>query len=300
MAVVAQLVRALDCGSRCRGFETRRSPIYSLSSLLAVSTLEAIILGIIQGLTEFLPVSSSGHLELGEFFLGLKDLHLFVLFDLVCHLGTLLSIFCVLYAQIKSSLMRDRTRFFQVVLGTLPLFPLVLILHPIKSLFNKPEYLGYAFLLTSLLLYLGTNFGNNKTPQRLEKRKWRDALMVGVFQAIAIIPGVSRSGSTISAGLLLGWKPADAATFSFLLAIPAILGGCVVELLDYSLHANTFATISPIQYIAGFFCSFIVGYFALRLVMHLAVKQKLHYFIWYCFFLGLTTLIYFNFIHAHV
>lgn len=295
MAIVAQLVRALDCGSRCRGFEPRRSPFFILSlHSLAVTTLEAIILGIVQGLTEFLPVSSSGHLELVQTFLGLKNLHLYVLFDLICHLGTLLAIFFVFYPQIKQSLFYDRTKFLQILLGTLPLFPLVLIIHPIKSLFDQPEFLGFAFLFTSLLLYLGTTLKIQDSVTSVTKHKWRDAILIGIFQAVAIIPGVSRSGSTISGALILGWSTKEAATFSFLLAIPAILGGCAIELLEYFLHSSTFAEVTPSQYGWGFICSFVVGYFALRLVMFLAVKQKFHYFAWYCLFLGLATLLYFN------
>src|SRR5258705_3070450 len=116
--------------------------IAQLSPFLAMSTFEAIILGIIQGLTEFLPVSSSGHLELGQYVLGLTHLDRYVLFNLVCHLGTLCAVFAVFLPQIKDTLVSDRKKLIQVIIGTLPLFPLVLLMKPIKSLFDQPQYLG--------------------------------------------------------------------------------------------------------------------------------------------------------------
>lgn len=263
-----------------------------------MSTLEALILGIIQGLTEFLPVSSSGHLELGQFFLGLTDLHHYILFDLVCHLGTLLAVIIVFFQQIKQVLVEDRTRLFQIVLGTLPLFPLVLLIKPIKALFDQPEYLGYCFLLTALLLYLGIRLGPLIEARRKPSR-WNDALVIGIFQAVAILPGVSRSGATISAGRLLGWSSQDAIQFSFLLAIPAILGGVTLELLQLATSSQSPSSSSNIvglpQYLLGFISSLVVGYIALCWMMKLAAKNKFQYFVWYCIFIGITTLVYFNF-----
>lgn len=260
-----------------------------------VTTLEAIFLGIIQGLTEFLPVSSSGHLELTQYFLGLTELHNYVVFDLVCHLGTLCAIFLIYKQDIIQSFTSNRTRMIQVVLGTLPLFPLVLIMKPIKALFNEPQYLGGFFLLTALILYLGIKLGNTKNQAVLEKSKWRDSLGIGVFQALAILPGVSRSGSTISAARILGWNAEEAVTFSFLLAIPAILGGATLELLQLAFkpQATTLPALSFAQYAWGFATSCSVGYFALSLLRQLANKQKFMYFVWYCLTLGIMTSLYF-------
>lgn len=260
-----------------------------------MSTLEAIILGIIQGLTEFLPVSSSGHLELGQYFLGLTNLQHYVLFGLICHLGTLLAVVIIFFDQIKTTLFADRVRFMQVVLGTLPLFPLLLILKPIKSLFNQPEYLGICFLITAGLLYLGIRLGSILPEKKLQTRRWRDALIVGVFQAFAILPGVSRSGATISAGRMLGWKQQDAVTFSFLLAIPAILGGVTLETLQLlTAQHSSGPHLDGIQYAIGFLTSFGIGYFALRLLIKIAAKDKFIYFVWYCSALGVLSILYFN------
>jgi undecaprenyl-diphosphatase len=256
-----------------------------------MTTFEAIILGIIQGLTEFLPVSSSGHLQLAQRLFGFTNLDQYILFDLVCHLGTLIAVVWVFFKQIQGTINSDRTRFWQVVLGTLPLFPLVFILKPIKAVFDQPEYLGYFFLVTAGLLYAGIHWGSTATDAVLQKRRWRDALVIGTFQAAAILPGVSRSGATISAGRLLGWHPQDAITFSFLLAIPAILGGVTLELMRLYTHGTDLPMISWQSYAAGFLTSFIVGYFALLLLMRLAAKDKFIYFVWYCLIIGIATIL---------
>jgi undecaprenyl-diphosphatase len=249
--------------------------------------IDAIILGIIQGLTEFLPVSSSGHLTLVQSLLGIENLHEYVLFDLVCHLGTLLAILCVFFRSIVRLVSTERTLFWQIALGTLPLFPLVLLIKPIKSLFNQPELLGYFFLLTALLLWCGIRFGNSRpSPSR-----WRDPLVIGTFQALAILPGVSRSGSTLSAARLLGWSMEEALRFSFLLAIPAILGGVTIELLQLKSRPPDIGLSS---YAAGFATSFAVGLATLVGLLKLASKKQFMYFVWYCLLIGVASLIYFN------
>jgi undecaprenyl-diphosphatase len=250
-----------------------------------MTSLEALILGIIQGFTEFLPVSSSGHLELGQYFLGLSDLHQYVLFDLVCHLGTLLSILCVLYKPM------DRKRFFQIMLGTLPLIPLVFFLKPIKSTFDQPQYLGYCFLFTAALLFLGTKKNTETQPKPL-----RDPLLIGLFQAIAILPGISRSGSTISAARFLGWTRQEAVLFSFQLAIPAILGGVGIEFLQLlrSIDPIASTSVGMGHYLIGFLSSFLTGWLALMLLMKLMLQDKLIYFVWYCLALGIACILFFN------
>lgn len=258
---------------------------------------EAIILGIIQGLTEFLPVSSSGHLELGQYFLGFQDLKQYILFDLVCHLGTLVAIFWFFFSDIKQSLTSDMTRVRQLIIAMLPLFPLLLILKPIKALFDEPQYLGYCFLLTALFLTIGSRFSIGAAPSESRRSRWGDALTIGFFQAIAILPGVSRSGSTISAARVLGWKKQDAISFSFLLAIPTILGGMALETMTLlsSSHSSAYAAVSFSAFAFGFLTSFVVGCFSLKLLVLLTANNQWRYFIGYCLLLGLGTTIYFNY-----
>lgn len=270
-------------------------PAFFTTALL-MSPFDAVLLGIIQGLTEFLPISSSGHLALGQIFLGLKNLDHYLLFNLVCHLGTLLAIVIVFFEQICLILRSETTRLYQIILGTLPLIPLVLIIKPLKALFNQPHYLGFCFLFTALLLYAGIRLGPVVSPCT-HTHRWRDALLIGVFQAMAILPGVSRSGSTISGATMLGWKQQDAITFSFLLAIPAILGGTILELWHLMEH-HAATTQPPVvgwtEYAAGFLAAFVVGYLALRFLVKLAKKNSFIYFVWYCAFIGIATILYFG------
>ncbi|MEX1012366.1 MAG: undecaprenyl-diphosphate phosphatase [Waddliaceae bacterium] len=241
-----------------------------------MTIIEALILGAIQGITEFLPISSSGHLILGQKLFGFEKLDQYILFDLICHIGTLLPI-CLLFSEQLKKVFSKK-----VILGTLPLFPLLLILSPIKSLYNDPKYLGFFFLLTALLLLMG------RCVRIKRMNNIFDAIIIGVFQALAILPGVSRSGATISSAKSLGWSNDDAVQFSFLLAIPAILGGMVVESVALMRTPQPLLDLSV--YTAGFVSSMIVGFVALGLLVQLVKKEKLHYFVWYCIILGTYTL----------
>jgi undecaprenyl-diphosphatase len=254
---------------------------------------ESFFLGLIQGVTEFLPVSSSGHLELAQYFLGFRDLSRYTLFNLICHLGTLGSIFYVFFPQIKRSL-TTKKNFLQVVVGTLPLVPLVFFLKPLKSLFDQPQYLGFCFLISSFLIFAGTyyHFGKRKN---IEKSSLKDSLAIGMFQALAILPGISRSGATISAARLLGWKKEAAVSYSFMLAIPAILGGVLIEIVQlYKLPVSEAAFLHAGQFLMGFLTSFGVGCASLKFLIRMSVGDKWVYFAWYCLAIGVFTILYFN------
>lgn len=257
---------------------------------LCMTSLEALFLGILQGLTEFLPVSSSGHLILFQNLFGLKNLDSLILFDLVIHLGTLAAIFCIFYKKIWESLCNYK-QMAALFIGILPLFPLLLVIKPIKHLFNEPQYLGGFFLLTAAILYSGIRFSREKVMQH----PFRDAFFIGLFQAFAILPGVSRSGSTISGARLLGWNYQNAVTFSFLLAIPTILGGVVIESLQL-LRGDTYMhpDVTLTSYFIGFCSSFLVGYFSLKFLIKLGTSDKWMIFVWYCLILGICTTIHFN------
>lgn len=258
-----------------------------------MTALDAILLGIVQGLTEFLPVSSSGHLKLAQYFLGMQDLDHYILFDLVCHLGTLFAIVIVFFQNIKNSFEKNSPRFWQVAIATLPLFPLVLLMKPIKAIYADPSYLGFFFLLSAAILFAGVRFGKTKPEAQLAGHPYRDALKIGLWQAVAILPGVSRSGSTISGARLMGWSANDAVVFSFLLAIPAILGGIVVEVFKLWQHPEGSINLPFSYYLLGAGFSFAIGFFALQLLIRLALQNKFSYFAWYCLILGLATTYYF-------
>lgn len=276
LAVVAQLVRALDCGSKCRGFESRRSPSFSHFFIVTVTIWLAFFLGCVQGLTEFLPISSSGHLLLFQKLFGLEQLSQYVLFDIVCHLGTLLAILVALRPELdclwKKKVVRD------ICLGSLPLLPLVLIVHPLKTLLHQPWVLSFSFFLSACFIWLGRPL--SKTSPHLLDPFW-----IGLAQAIAILPGVSRSGATISTARALGWNWDTAFQFSFLLAIPAILGGTILEITSFS---DTNTPFLPL--LVGFSTSFFVGKWALQRVRWILKSEKWHYFGWYCLILGLVNL----------
>lgn len=259
-----------------------------------MTTLDAILLGLVQGLTEFLPVSSSGHLQLVQHLLGMRNLDHYIIFDLACHLGTLLAIALVFFQNIKDVFQKDQTRFWQVVIATLPLFPLVFLMKPIKAAYADPSYLGFFFILTAFILFIGVKFGKTLPEKQMKRYPWRDAIIIGFWQAIAILPGVSRSGSTISGTRLLGWDAREAVVFSFLLAIPAILGGTTLELFKLWHDSESVIDLPLSHYLLGSLTSFFVGFFALKLLMQLALQNKFYYFAWYCLILGLATTYYFH------
>ena len=263
-----------------------------------MSLVEAIILGIIQGFTEFFPVSSSGHLALGQMFFGLHDLHNFIFFDVVLHLGTLLAIITVFGPEIRNIFARERQKLLIIGIGTLPLVPLTLAIGTIKDLLANVHILGFCFLTTAMLLFLGERL--RKTGFRPSYGFWLNPLIIGCSQALALLPGISRSGSTISTARMLGWSRKEAVEFSFLLAIPAILGSVTLELLIIITGDTTsnVAAIPPLHYLLGFTAAFVTGLIALKTLKKLAVEGRLTGFIWYCAIIGIATIIFVEVFHG--
>jgi undecaprenyl-diphosphatase len=268
--------------------------------VLLVSIFEAIALGLVQGLTEFFPVSSSGHLKLVQTLFGLENLSLYLPFDLVCHLGTIFSILLVFRKDILSLFQSERKLLFLIVISGLPLLPLYPFLSYIKRIYDFPQILGGFFLCTALLLYLGEKFTFPRRPDKKGHRVFYDAFTIGVFQAVALMPGISRSGATISAASMLGWKKDEAARFSFLMSVPPILGGVAIELRTLLSGKAIVAEIPISHYFIGFSVSFAVGLMALLGVLHLVKKKSLLPFAWYCAILGVLSLIYLNFLNPMV
>lgn len=256
-----------------------------------MSVTEALFLGIIQGLTEFFPISSSGHLKLAQHLIGLEQLDQYIFFDLLCHLGTLLAILCVFHRDITTLFSKDWKKVTLLCAATLPLFPIAFMMGPIRQIFEEPANLAFAFLFTGTLLLLGELCASKLKAIGGEKG-WGSALIIGVFQAIAVIPGVSRSGSTISIARILGWERMEAARFSFLLAIPAILGGVTLEVLNLLSGKAVAAEAAFSTYLAGFGASFGVGWLALSILLRLIQKGRLNIFVWYCFSLGIGWLLF--------
>ena len=235
--------------------------------------LQALILGIVQGLTEFLPVSSSTHLALAKRFLGCESS---LYFDLICHLGTLIAALIVLWKEVWAVL-RSPKLIGLFTLALLPLIPAYLLFKPIRVLFaDQPG----AFLLCTSALLFGASWIQFRTSS-----KWKDVLCIGVAQSLALIPGISRSGSTIAVARMLGWEWKEAARFSFLLAMPAILGGSILETMHGGLE-----TLDRGAILCGFAASLLVGLASIRLLFWLLDKGTLKPFAFYC--LGIGILIY--------
>lgn len=242
--------------------------------------IQAVVLGIVQGLTEFLPVSSSGHLVIAQNFFGFTSPP--IMFDVVVHAGTLLAIVVYFYRWIiKLKLVYFRL----VVLGTVPAIVVGLMLNNvIESLFNSLSVVGVGLLITSVLLFLSnTKFAKRENNKSIDSFR---SIVIGLFQAIAIIPGISRSGSTVVGGMLFGLNKKEAFRFSFMLAIPAIIGALVLQIIGGGLYSE----IGYLSIMIGFFTAAITGFGALKILDKVINASKLHYFGYYCAVLGFSLL----------
>lgn len=263
--------------------------------------IEAVLLGIVQGITEFLPVSSSGHLKLIQLMFGLKNVHNYILFDLVCHLGTLCAVVWIMNRDIIN-LFRNRHHLKLLALATLPLVLTYFLFHSsLKKVYGDPQFLGVFFIITAIVLFLGEKFSvtrpsTNESHVVNSKRNFYEATTIGCAQALAIFPGISRSAATISAARWVGWNREQAARFSFLLSIPTICGGVFLEGIAFLKAPNHFSSISSWSYGIGFFASFAIGSLVLTFFLKILKKYSLKPFAWYCLLLGISTILYFNFL----
>ncbi|MEX1228917.1 MAG: undecaprenyl-diphosphate phosphatase [Planctomycetaceae bacterium] len=256
---------------------------------------EAIILGIVQGIAEFLPISSSGHLVIVETLLGMKA-ETNLLLDVMLHVGTLGSIL-VVYRKDVFALLHQPKLCAAIVVGTLPAVVIGLSLKDFfEAAFGNPLLVGCCLLVTAVLLIAGQRL--ERAQRQLDALDLKRAFGIGLFQAFAILPGVSRSGSTIAGGLILGLDRQSAATFSFLLAIPAIGGAAVLTLKDVfdAATAATAASATPATIpwgaiLAGTVASFFVGWMSLRTLLRLITQRRLHWFAAYCAMAGLAVIV---------
>ncbi|MGI6435670.1 MAG: undecaprenyl-diphosphate phosphatase [Syntrophomonadaceae bacterium] len=254
-----------------------------------MTVIQALILGAVQGLTEFLPVSSSGHLVIFQHLLGLADTPL--AFDVLVHMGTLIAVFVAFWSDIAALLRKPWSKLtFLIVVGCIPAGLAGVLLEPIfEEAFTSLLVVGVGLLITGAILMLSEKWALARPGlKEIEETSYRDVLFIGLLQAIAIFPGISRSGSTISAGLLAGLERPFAARFSFLLSIPVILGAGLIHVKD--LDSGTMASIPGAAIATGLFSAALFGYIAIKLVLHLVNKGRLSMFSWYVWGLGLITL----------
>ena len=251
-----------------------------------MTIFEAALLGIIQGLTEFLPISSSGHLVIGQKVLGISVAG--NVFEIVVHLGTLVSVFIVFWKdiwQLITSLKSAPTQKYisAIIVGTLPAVIIGFLFRDVISeAFENIKVVAVTLMITGLIL-LTTKFINTKLKDISVGR----GLLIGIAQGMAIIPGISRSGMTISLGMYLGIAPDKAAKFSFLLGIPAIFGAGLLTGLD--LMESSEPTLALSVLIVGFVSSLLVGWISLKWLLGLIKSGKFHWFGVYCLLIGLIS-----------
>lgn len=251
----------------------------------------SLILGLIQGITEFLPVSSSGHLDIGIAFFGLTDPKSNLSFVVFLHFTCLVAIIVVLFGEIKEIFTRQKINtILWIIIATIPAGVIGIIFNRTIEIFFSRQRLylvGIALIINGLILMIGevSGWGERKPA---EKAGPVTSFIIGLAQAIAILPGISRSGSTIATGLMSGLDKKAAVTFSFFLAIPVILGAAILELKDFSKFTATF---QPIPILCGGVTSLITSIIAIKLLIRLVRNSKLYYFSIYCFLVGMIVLL---------
>lgn len=260
-----------------------------------MNIIDAIILGIIQGLTEFLPVSSSGHLEIGKFILGDQSIpQESLVFTIVLHFATALSTIVVFRKDVLEILTglfqfkwNDEMKFsVKIIISMIPAVIVGLFFEEqLEQLFgNNIKFVGFMLLITALLLFLA-----DKAKNTTKNVSNTSAFIIGVSQAIAMLPGISRSGSTISTSVLLGIDKTKAARFSFLMVVPLIFGSICKEVASGKI---TYESDNLIPLTAGFIAAFVAGLLACTWMIKLVRNSKLTYFAIYCLLVGLTAIVY--------
>ena len=267
--------------------------------------LSSFLLGLVQGLAEFLPISSSGHLSIAQNLLGLNT-EIPEFFDVLLHLGTLVAVFVAYWRDIcdmVAELIRGvgdlvhgttprqvppaRRLILLIIVGTLPLFILLPIHKQVQALSNNMVFIGAALVVTGFLLFACDLVRKGKKTERTATIA--DVLVVGLGQAIATLPGISRSGMTITTGCFMGFERKFAVRFSFLLSIPAVLGANILSLKD-ALDAGIIWAEVP-MYVVGVVTAAVVGYACIRLLRLVAEKGRFGAFAYYCWAVGLLTLL---------
>lgn len=248
-----------------------------------MTILESAILGIVQGLTEFLPVSSSAHLIFFQNLFGLKEPQL--LFDVSVHFATMLAIIVMFYSEILRYFKNPKILFF-IILATIPTGLIgIIIKKKFEFIFSSVNISAICLLITGLYLYISEKLYNEK--KEIKDMGWFSSLLIGTAQGIAVLPGISRSGFTLSTSLILKFKKTDAFKFVFILSIPAVVGATFLELKSALAGKETF----QINFLFGLFLAFVFGLLALKFFSKIMSHTKLHYFSYYCLIIALIILV---------
>ena len=272
-----------------------------------MTLLHAVLLGLIQGVSEFLPISSSGHLAIAEHLLGQAGAaEIPGFFDVLLHLGTLVAVFAAYWQDIRDMILEffggigdlargstpspvppARRLILLIIVGTLPLFAVLPVKDLVEGLGDNMYFVAGALLVTGCLLFASDRVRKGRKTERTASLV--DVLLVGAAQAVATCPGISRSGTTITAGCFVGFERKFAVRFSFLLSIPAILGANILSLKD-AIEAEIPWEEVPV-YLAGVLVAAVVGYACIRLLKMIAEKGKFGFFAYYCWLAGVVTLV---------
>ena len=269
--------------------------------------LSSFLLGLVQGIAEFLPISSSGHLAIAQNLLGMSDAGTVPeFFDVLLHLGTLVAVFIAYWADIKDMVLEffrgagdlihhstpnpvppARRLILLIILGTLPLFVVLPVKDAVQGLSNSMVFIGAALIVTGVLLFVSDRVKKGRKNERTAT--WLDVLIVGLGQAVATMPGISRSGMTITTGCFVGFERKFAVRFSFLLSIPAVIGANILSLADAAKAGINWAEV-PV-YLVGVVTAAVVGYLCIRLLRFIADRGKFGAFAYYCWAVGVLTLV---------
>ncbi len=254
---------------------------------MSLSYFEAILLGLIQGLTEFLPVSSSGHLVILSSILGVDTEGL--TFEVLVHFGTLMAVFIVFRDDIISLIRNPFQKLtLLIIVGSIPTAIIGFAFEDtFERMFSSLVVVGYTLLITGALLWIAESFKNNY--KGLKQIKYKHAFIIGLAQGAAITPGISRSGTTIAISLILGLDRKTAARYSFLLAVPVILGATLLKAKD--LLSEPMATTAYGPYLIGTISAAFAGYIAIKILLKFLQEGKLRYFSIYCWMVGATIIL---------
>lgn len=281
-----------------------------------MSWLQALILGFIQGLTEFLPVSSSGHIQIGNALFGTTSEDNLLSFTLVVHVATVLSTLCVLWREVAQLFKgtftttkwnEEKNYVGKILVSMIPIFIVGIFFKDyVEDIFGEGLLIvGICLLITATLLWLSEFLtkkmllkqaalgdGENEVGHEIT---YKDAIIIGLAQALAVLPGLSRSGTTIAAGLLCGVKKEAVARFSFLMVLIPVLGDALLDLLKSINDPNVFSGMPVSSLIVGFIAAFVTGCLACKFMLEIVRRQKLIYFAIYCLVVGIFAIVY-NFV----
>ena len=272
-----------------------------------MSYLTAVLLGLVQGVAEFLPISSSGHLAFAEQLLNLQGAsNVPEFFDVLLHLGTLVAVFIAYWDDIRDMIVEffagigdlahhstpnpvppARRLILLIIVGTLPLFVMVPFRHFFSSLGDNMYFIGGALIFTGILLFVSDRVRHGRKTEKTATLL--DALLVGLGQAVALCPGISRSGMTITTGCFAGFERKFAVRFAFLLSIPAVIGANILSLKDAIDAGIDWASVPA--YLVGVAVAAVSGYACIRLLRYIAEKGRFGAFAYYCWAVGALTLV---------